>query len=160
MATPNSFIKGNGITITVKKGDGTAQALAYATNHTMSISPNYIEVQTKDHGDYPGKILQDVQWEITTENLYTDSFEALAGYVNTDAEVTVVIGKGTNDNGTYPGTQYGHQGVSDAGPYTVSDTIATGQAKISSLTLNAQSGDNATYSATFTGTGKLTIGSN
>lgn len=125
------------------------KSIACATNHTLTISTETSDTSHKDiKGSWKSSTVKAFSWEVSTENLFTldgagkqydDLFDAMTGKV----EVDVVIGK--------PSTV-----VVGADGYTPATTgWYKGKAIITSLTLNMQNGDNATYSATFTGVGEL-----
>lgn len=128
--------------------------IAFATSHSLSITVNTSEVSTKDHGDFPSVIGNNITWEITTENLYSDNAEsALWAAMKTMQPVTVKFAPASNySNET---SQKGIVGVESATEWTSGTAIASGKALITSLSVNAPSGDNATLSATFTGVGEL-----
>lgn len=127
--------------------------IAFATSHSLSITVNTTEVSTKDHGDFPSVIGNNITWEITTENLYSDNAEsALWAAMKTMQPVTVKFAASNYKNET---SQKGIVGVDSATEWTVEKAIASGKALITSLSVNAPSGDNATLSATFTGVGEL-----
>lgn len=128
--------------------------IAFATSHSLSITVNTTEVSTKDHGDFPSVIGNNITWEITTENLYSDNAEsALWGAMKTMQPVTVKFAPASNYNNAT--SQKGIVGVESASEWTAGTAIASGKALITSLSVNAPSGDNATLSATFTGVGEL-----
>lgn len=128
--------------------------IAFATSHSLSITVNTSEVSTKDHGDFPSVIGNNITWEITTENLYSDNAEsALWAAMKTMQPVTVKFAPASNySNET---SQKGIVGVESATEWTAGTAIASGKALITSLSVNAPAGDNATLSATFTGVGEL-----
>ena len=128
-------------------------AIGFATSHALSLTTNTTEVSTKDHGDYPSVVAQSIGWEVTAENLYSDTgettymkamlaktpvdikFAKVANYANTDE-------KGIIDN-------------TEKTAWTAGTVIAEGKALITSFSINAAAGDNATMSVTFTGVGAL-----
>ena len=128
-------------------------AIGFATSHALSLTTNTTEVSTKDHGDYPSVIAQSIGWEVTAENLYSDTgettymkamlaktpvdikFAKVANYSNTDE-------KGIIDN-------------AEKTAWTAGTVIAEGKALITSFSINAAAGDNATMSVTFTGVSAL-----
>ena len=128
-------------------------AIGFATSHALSLTTNTTEVSTKDHGDYPSVVAQSIGWEVTAENLYSDTgettymkamlakfpvdikFAKVANYSNTDE-------KGIIDNG-------------EKNAWTAGTVIAEGKALITSFSINAATGDNATMSVKFTGVGAL-----
>ena len=141
---------------TIIKGDELmifkgGSALAYATSHTLSITGNTIDVSSKDHGFWGASDIGNITWEATTECLYTDSdYTALFNAMVAKTPVTIVFAKASN----YDGNGLAGVGSSQVQAWTAGAGF-TGQAVITSLEVNANTGENATYSATFTGTGAL-----
>lgn len=127
--------------------------IAFATSHSLSITMNTTEISTKDHGDFPSVIGQNITWEVTTENLYSDGGEtALWNAMKTMQPVQIQFAPASNyDNAS---AQPGIVGES-SGSWTAGTAIASGKALVTSLSVNAPAGDNATLSATFTGVGAL-----
>lgn len=126
-------------------------ALAYATSHTLTITGNTIDISSKDHGYWGASEIGNITWEVTTENLYTESdYDALFTAMVAKTPITIVFAKASN---------YNANGLSGEGGSVTSWSAGsgyTGSAIITSLTANANTGENATYSATFTGKGALT----
>ena len=142
------IIKGNKLMVFLNDAP-----IAFATSHSLSITVNTSEVSTKDHGDFPSVIGNNITWEITTENLYSDNAESvLWTAMKTMQPVTVKFASSSYSNET---SQKGIVGVENATEWTVDKAIASGKALITSLSVNAPSGENATLSATFTGVGEL-----
>ena len=143
------IIKGNKLMVFLNDAP-----IAFATSHSLSITVNTSEVSTKDHGDFPSVIGNNITWEITTENLYSDNAEsALWAAMKTMQPVTVKFAPASNYNNAT--SQKGIVGVASATEWAAGTAIASGKALITSLSVNAPSGDNATLSATFTGVGEL-----
>lgn len=132
--------------------DANQKSIGGATSHTLTVSPEYAEISCKDAGLYGWKKLNKISWEIQSENLYIE--EAYLGYLQNllnDAEITVYFGASNwDENGLDTNTTYWSPTTS------TSDFLYTGKAKISSLTLNAASGETASYSITLTGVGAFT----
>ena len=129
------------------------KSIAYATNHTISITANTTDVSSKDHGVYGGTEVVSFSWEIQSENLYTETaynelFDAMiAGASGT--KLTVKFGlKAESGDGTVVDGDYTNWTPKATGYYT-------GECYITSLQANAQNGDNATFSVTLQGVGKL-----
>lgn len=129
------------------------KSIAYATNHTFQLTANTSDVSSKDHGIYGGTEVVSFSWEIQTENLYTekafnDLFDAtLAGANGT--KLTVKFGlKAETGDGTVVDGDYQNWSPKASGYYT-------GSCYITSLSANAPNGENATFSATLTGVGKI-----
>ena len=128
--------------------------IGFATSHSLSVTTNTTEVSTKDHGDYPAVIAQSISWEITAENLYSNAGELIyMQIVKSKAPVDIVFAPANNyDNSNEPGVI---DNDNKEWAFSSNDVIASGKALITSFSINAPSGDNATMSVTFTGVGEL-----
>ena len=128
-------------------------ALAYARNHTLTITGNTIDISSKDHGYWGASEVGNLTWEVQTENLYTeDNYDDLFDAMVAKTPVDIVFAQANN---------YNENGLTAVGGSVNSWAASTtsgrkGKAVITSLTINANTGENATYSATFTGSGPLT----
>ena len=128
-------------------------AIGFATSHALSLTTNTTEVSTKDHGDYPSVVAQSIGWEVTAENLYSDTGEttymnAMLAKTPVDIKFAKVANYSTTDE----------KGIIDNAEktdWTAGTVIAEGKALITSFSINAANGDNATMSVTFTGVGAL-----
>lgn len=149
MLQNSDIVKGS--MLQVKVGDN---MLGFATSHSLSITTNTTEVSTKDHGDYPAIIAQNLTWEVQCENLYTDANEAalIALQVNKTL-VDLVFCKVGNYDAT---DEKGIVENTNKQAWTVGDQILAGKALLTSFSVNAPAGDNATISCTFTGCGSFT----
>ena len=143
----NNIIKGDELMLFYND-----QAFAWATSHTLSLTGSTVDVATKDHGYWGASEIGNLTWEITTENLYSDDdYDSLFSLMIAKEPITVAFAKASN---------YSANGLTSVGG-DVSTWIPdvsnyrSGQAVISSLTVNANTGENATYSATFTGSGPI-----
>lgn len=130
------------------------EPIGFATSHALNMTTNTTEISTKDHGDFPSVIAQNISWEVTAENLYSRAGKNtyMTAMMNKEP-VTLSFHEATNYDGTQlplndPGSEWT--------PDSSAGRIATGQALITSFSINAPSGDNATMSVTFTGVGELT----
>ena len=127
----------------IKQGDElmvfmNGKSIAFATSHSLSLSSNTVDIASK-----VGKL----SWEITSENLYTDEgYDTLQTAWANKTEVTLVWGKPSDYNAV------GIVGTAEAWTAPTAGYY-TGKAIITSLSVNAATGDNATFSATFTGVG-------
>lgn len=146
----------------VKQPNGTVKSLAFATNHTLSISGETTDVSTKDHGIYGATEVTRINWSITTDNLYTVStFNDLYDRMRTrqTVEVYFCLKTPTERQGT-PATVNLQGDTYDTWhpTTTTGEDGYYGKAFITSLDANAASGENATFSATFSGVGALSKG--
>ena len=143
--------------------DGDKHSIAYATQHTLSLTADSSEINTKDHGIYGGTVVNKINWEITSENLFTSSaFDDLFAMMMSRQPVTLYWGLKTQTdvsktvvNGDY---QYwtAYSPINPQISTSVNGKGYSGQAYVTSLTTNANTGENATFSVTFTGSGKIT----
>ena len=147
------------VSFTPKGGDETVTA--FSTSHTFNITTSQEDVLTKEYGKYPGKIIGTVEWEVTCENLAGDTsvssisalLKAFKKQASDGEPVSLKFGNIGNQWNDGKGTM-GEGG--ELSQFTgVQDSIIEGQAIITSLSMNAAAGENATISATFTGVGAL-----
>ncbi len=133
--------------------------VAFSTSNTINWNTNTTEISTKDHGLFPSTIVQSQTWEVTCENLASaDSINTLflalnKAKDNTPCVIKVAKPSNWNDKGIV-GTEGASTNWDDG---TGADIIAQGDCLLTSLSLNAPGGDNASLSATFTGTGAFTL---
>lgn len=143
----NTIIKGHNLMLF----DASGNSYAYATNHTLSISGESQDVSSKDHGVWKATSVAKINWEITSENLYTtQDFDTLFAAMIARTPIDIFFGlKSEADDGkTVVDGDYTNWTKTATGAYT-------GKAVITSLSVNAPDGENATYSITMTGAGKL-----
>lgn len=158
--TPKNIQKGDDLMVFVEIAGASSyttitKSIAYATAHTLTLSSETASVNSKDHGVWTGNEVNKRSWEITSENLYTDEDYAIlfdAWSAGTKLKLiwakkaeadTVIVADGDAANYTPKKTGTG-------------TTYWSGNAYITSLTANANTGEKATFSATFTGTGAFT----
>lgn len=127
-------------------------APCWATSHTLTLTGNSSEVNTKDHGLFASNDTTSLSWELTGEFLYsTTDFDTMFDYYVSAQPVMIKFAKVKN---------FSTQGLTRVGGDVVAwipddKSYRQGYALITSLTTNANAGENATYSITFTGTGAL-----
>lgn len=126
------------------------KSIAYATSHTLTINGNTIDISSKDHGFWGASEIGNITWEITSENLFTDKYYTLLfdAMIN-KTQLTVALGFASDwdVNGlTGNNTQYDLDKTSN---------YYSGKVYVTSLTANANTGENATMSITLTGCGAL-----
>lgn len=135
----------------------TFKSIAYATSHTLTMTAETVAINTKDHGEWGSNTVNKINWSISTENLYTDEdYNTLFDMMVAKQKIKVVFGKKAEDASVVVAD-------GDADNYTPANTstatanayMKTGYVLITSLTANTPSGDNATFTAEFTGVGAL-----
>lgn len=126
------------------------KSIAYATAHTLTLTTNTTDIASKDHGIYGAKDVSTITWEITTENLFAESdYATLVDSMLAGQPVDVVFANAATWTKT---------GIDNSSKTWTPDSTSTqlsGKALITSLTANANTGENATFSATFTGVGAI-----
>ena len=126
------------------------KSIAYATSHTLTINGNTIDISSKDHGFGGASEIGNITWEITSENLFTDKYYTLLfDAMLNKTQLTVALGFASDwdVNGlTGNNTQYDLDKTSN---------YYSGKVYVTSLTANANTGENATMSITLTGCGAL-----
>lgn len=126
---------------------------AYATSHTLSITGNTTDSTNKDTGVYGTSDVTNITWEVTCDYLYTEyDYDKLFDFMMYRRPIMVEVAEVRN---------YSENGLVSTGGDTASwsPSVITrrGYAVITSLSLNANASENATYSVTFSGNGPLTI---
>lgn len=124
----------------------------WATSHTLTITGNTVDVATKDHGFWGASEVGNLSWEVTAECLYSDNdFDKLFDFMVGSQKLDVVFAQVRN---------YDANGLTSVGGNVEKWEPAAQQRKgkcvITSLNANANTGENATFSITFTGSGPLT----
>ena len=127
-------------------------APVWATSHTLTLTGNTVDIATKDHGSWGASEIGNLTWELTAECLYSDGdYDDMFDRMVAKTKLMVQFAKVAN---------YDENGLVSVG----GDVVAwqanpfyskKGYAVVTSLTANANTGENATYSITFTGAGPL-----
>lgn len=149
------ILKGNRLQLWIHDNNET-KTLIFATAHTLSVTGNTDSLQTKDHGLWNFSEIGSFDWEITADCLYTDdSYDLLFDLMLAGEPIQVTFSEVLNydKNGLVRGGNTASNAPTEWTPDP--DKSRTGYVIISALNENANSGENATFSATFTGTGPL-----
>jgi predicted secreted protein len=147
-----SIIKGSNLMLYIKQGS-VFHSIGYATNHTLNIGSESSSISTKD--DLGGSalwtqsVVQKLNWSISTDNLYSldpagaEVFDLIT-IMTSRTPVDVVFA--LSDETALPATGW-----------TPADAPQLkGTAYITDMSINAPNGDNASFTATFSGIGALT----
>ena len=123
-------------------------SIAAATSHTLTINGNTIDTANNDVGFWGSSEIGNITWEVTTENLYTTgAFNSLFDAMVQKTKVDIIFGVPSDFNVNGLGNK--ESWTAPTGGYY------SGSVYITSLTANANTGENATFSATFTGASPL-----
>jgi hypothetical protein len=131
-------------------------SIAFATNHTLSISGETKETTSKDSGGkWATSELNLLSWTANSENLYADSgagktYDDLFDLMIKREPVELIFGPEGNS------TTDKLDEVPTGGWTPKANSGYKGNALITSLEKNAQNGENATFTVEFTGVGALT----
>lgn len=151
-----NIIQGGDLMLFLKKGEGSTAktvSIAFATNHTLSINAETTDTTHKDiKGGWTSSEVKSFSWEVSTENLYSNdgegiTFGDLFDMMKNKTKIDGVFAVNTGTTETVP---TGGWVAPTSGDYL------SGKVIITSLELNAPSGDNATFTCSFAGVGALT----
>ncbi len=139
-------IKGGNLMLFV---DG--KSISYATNHTLEINAETASTSNKDEGggDWSSDEVNILSWTASSENLYSEDGSGQ----NYDDLYDIMIAK-TPINAVFCKKSETATDVPTDG-WTPSAPKYTGKLIITSLSLNAQNGEYANYTAQFQGVGEL-----
>lgn len=154
--------------------DSTGKSIGYATSHTLTLSAEANDISSKDHGIWTGNEVNKISWEITSENLYsTEEFDSLFSAMVARQGIVVYFGTKTSSGeltvadddfnawSLAPTANVADSQTESVGSYSSTGSVTTathgykGTAFITNLQANAATGENATFSVTLTGSGKI-----
>ena len=149
------ILKGNRLQLWLHDNNET-KTLIFATAHTLSVTGNTESSQNKDSSLWNFSEIGSFDWEITADCLYTDnSYDLLFDLMLAGEPIQVTFSEVLNydNNGLVRGGNTDTDAPTEWVPDP--DKARTGYVIVSALNENANSGENATFSVTFTGTGPL-----
>lgn len=130
--------------------DGTtSKAFAFATNHSLELSGDVMETSSKDSGKWKSNQITKLSWTITSDNLYSETdYDTLVEKMIARSEFDVIFAIASNADSD--------AGLPEDGWKPKENSGYKGKAVITSISVSAQDGQNATYSVSLQGTGALT----
>lgn len=131
--------------------DNEQHSIAFATSHTLTLTSDVTEISCKDSGIWKEAKVNKLGWEITSENLYsTEEYTKLYAKWTNATPIVAYWGTAYMPSGT-------ENGVDSPTAYwqPAPTPLSYGNVIITNLSVNAASGDNATFSVTLQGIGKL-----
>lgn len=152
------IIRGESLMLFVKDNSKYV-SIAYATNHTLNINLSQNETSNKDQGVGEWTTFEAgvFSWDISSDNLFGDedsqgkTYEDMVDLMLSKTQIDVVFGirKDIASTEDYEVPTGGWNPVDSKQPYY------TGKAIITSISLNAPNGDNASYTVSLQGCGAL-----
>lgn len=130
------------------------KSIGYCTANSVNMSTNMLDIASKDHGIWGAQEPGKHEWSISTDNLHTEKgFETVFDNWTDDQKVEIVFGYAT---GWETAKKTGLPESQDAWAHDTSKTYYKGDAYITSISLTANTGEKATFTAEFTGCGAFT----
>lgn len=124
----------------------------WATSHVLTLTGNTVDISSKDHGSWGASEIGNLTWELTAECLYSDGdYDDMFDRMVAKTRLMIQFGQVANYDADGLERVGGNVVAWQANPYY----SKKGYAVVTSLTANANTGENATYSITFTGAGPL-----
>lgn len=163
------IIQGDDLMLFLNKGTDSNpiyKSIGFATSHSLEINAETSDVASKDHGQWNTKEIKTFSWTASSENLMSNDQEGIGYYdlydlmINKTKIKAVFSPKKTGETAV-DGLDVptgGWSPVADKtteSPESTADDRLEGLVIISSLSLNAPNGDNATYTVNFEGASKL-----
>ena len=158
MAVSNGrkLVDGSNIMLFTYQSNG-YKSIAHGTSHTLSLSADTEDINTKDAGLYGMTEVSKINWTISADHMYTnDGYNTFFTAMTAKEPITVVFGLKADAelNGTPADVN-----ISADGNWTANTSyVYSGKAIISSLDWQAAAGSKSTISVTLNGQGAITSG--
>ena len=121
------------------------KALAVATSCKFTISANAMDISNKDSGKWTSKKAGKLSWNASSDNLFIlEEYTTLVGLMTSRTEVDIQFSTVSNPD------------KADDADWAANSDGYEGKAIITSIDVNANDGETATYTVQFEGTGALT----
>ena len=144
MAT--KYIKGGDLMLFEKGTGNTYTAFAFAKSHSLQIDADSLEVSSKDSGKWKEFLTTKLSWTINAEHLYTEeNYNSMMDKLIAREAIEVMFAICTNSNDEDGKPESGWQAGNGY----------KGSAVITSISVNANDGEVATYSITLQGASAL-----
>lgn len=132
--------------------------LAMATNLSVELSADNVEVSCKDNGRWSNSRLGKISYTISSDCLFaTDEYSKLVDAMVQNKPLDIVFATVSNfDNNTTAPDEDGF--VVPTGGWKSANDLYSGKAIITSLSLSANNGEVSTYSISLNGVGPLVKG--
>ena len=146
-----TFVNGSDIMLFTYT-NGAYTSIAHGTSHSLSLSADTEDINTKDLGPFGSTEVNKITWEIQADNMYTNSdYQSLFDDMMKRKSITVVFGLKNEPSDAVIDSTYSYW--TPAASY-----IYSGKAIITSLDWQADAGSKSTFSATLQGQGEIKRG--
>lgn len=154
----NNVIRGGDMMLFLTKGDKTL-SIAMATNHTLTLSGETKDISSKDHGGlWAASEMGLLSWTCNSENVATTGedglgYEDLVELMISREKVHGVFTIEGNSSTTSGAVK--ENSVPEGGWTPKANSGYEGDMFITNIQVNAQNGENMTFTVDFTGVGPL-----
>ena len=150
VSTGRKFVDGNNIMLFVKQ-DGAYKSVAHASSHTLSLTAESEDINTKDAGGFAWTEPGVISWEISVDSFYTsDGYGLFFDAMMEKEDLTVCFGL-KNEAADSPAVNKD----SDGNWTPKTGSVYYGTVTITNLDWTADSGSKSTFSCTLQGKGEL-----
>lgn len=134
-----------------------SKCLAMATNLSVELSADAVDISSKDHGRWSASRLGKISWTASSDDLFTiEDYNKLIDAMIQNTPIDLVFGSVSNMSAAKAPDEDGL--VTPAAGWKSQNDMYSGKAVITSVSLSANNGAVATYSVKFNGVGPLTKG--
>lgn len=138
------------------------KTIALSKSHTFEATANTLDSRTKDDATGPHKEFDFVDWSASSDGMIgvntgvtnQQTYATLMGLMVAGTKVSVALELATNPNGAVPDNGWAGTSGDSA---TMGYSAYEGDALITSISLSADDGDNASMSIQLTGVSALTL---
>lgn len=142
------IIRGNDLMLFAKGTGSTYESIAWATNHTLTLQGEVLQTSTKDHGKWSAKQISKLSYSINADHLFsTLDFGKLFDKMIAREEIPIIFGVASNADDD--------AGMPSGGWTPDQSNCYKGAIVLTSLNINASESDNASFSMSAEGVGKL-----
>lgn len=134
-----------------------SKCLAMATNLSVELSADAVDISSKDHGRWSASRLGKISWTASSDDLFTiEDYNKLIDAMIQNTPIDLVFGSVSNMSAAKAPDEDGL--VTPSAGWKAQNDMYSGKAVITSVSLSANNGAVATYSVKFNGVGPLTKG--
>lgn len=136
---------------------GAYKSIAHGTSHSLSLSADTEDINTKDAGVWGMTEVNKINWEISADHMYTnDGYDTFFTAMTAKQPITVIFG--LKADAEISGSPQDVNITTDGNWTTNTTYIYSGNAIITSLDWNADAGSKSTISVALQGQGSIAKG--